>query len=61
MTAFGLLIAYYAASSGAGISAALPVLAGLGGATLSAAAGIGLLCQAPRRYTPRSDADAHPG
>ena len=56
MTALGLLIAYYTASSGAGITAALPVLAGLGGASLSAAAGIGLLCQAARRYTrPRSD------
>ncbi len=59
MTGFGLLIAYYTASSGAGITAAVPVLAGLGGATLSAAAAIGLLCGAARHYTgPGSNARA---
>ncbi len=51
MTCFGALIANYTASSGAGITAAVPVLAGLVGAALSLAAAIGLLRKHARHFT----------
>lgn len=50
MACFGLLIAYVGASSGAGVIAGLPVLAGLAGATLSLTAAVGLLGKAARDF-----------
>lgn len=43
MTCSGLLMAYGAASSGAGITAGIPVLAGLAGTALSSAAAVSIL------------------
>jgi hypothetical protein len=51
MARFGLLVADYTASSGAGIIAILPVLAGLGGSALSLAAAIVLLSRKARAFT----------
>ena len=51
MASFGVLIAYYTASAGAGITAVVPVLAGLVGATLSLIAAIALLRKHARRFT----------
>jgi hypothetical protein len=54
MTCFGMLIAYGTAAAGAGITAAVPVLAGIAGATLSVAAVAGLLRKPARRFTASS-------
>jgi hypothetical protein len=51
MACFGVLIADYTASAGAGIIAAVPVLAGLTGTALSLAATICLLLKHARRFT----------
>jgi hypothetical protein len=51
MACFGLLLAYLAASTGAGIIAGLPVTAGLVGTMLSATAAAGLLGKAARNFT----------
>jgi hypothetical protein len=51
MTFFGVLVAYYTASAGAGIIAILPVFAGLGGSVLSATAAIALLGRKARAFT----------
>jgi hypothetical protein len=51
LACFGVIVADYAASSGAGIIAAIPVLAGLGGGALSLAAAVVLLRKSARRFT----------
>jgi hypothetical protein len=51
MACFGLLVAYRAASSGADITAGIPVLAGLAGTALSSAAVVSLVRKPARRFT----------
>jgi hypothetical protein len=51
MACFGLVVAYYTASAGAGIIAILPVLAGLVGSALSVTAAIALLGTRARAFT----------
>jgi len=51
MAGFGVLVAYWTAASGAGITASAPVLAGLAGGGMSLAAAICLLLPAARRFT----------
>jgi hypothetical protein len=51
MTCFGVLIAYYTAAAGAGVTAVIPVLAGLSGSALSLAATAALLGRPARAFT----------
>ena len=51
MTCFGVLVAYYTASAGAGIIAVLPVMAGLIGSSLSLVAVLVLLGRKARAFT----------
>lgn len=44
MACFGVLIAYVTPAAGAGITAIVPVLAGIIGAAVSLVAAVGLLC-----------------
>ena len=53
MACFGVLIAYVTAAAGAGITAIVPVLAGLAGAAVSLVAAAGLLRKPARRFTAR--------
>jgi hypothetical protein len=53
MACFGVLIAYVTAAAGAGITAIVPVLAGIVGAAVSLVAAVGLLCMPARRFTAR--------
>jgi hypothetical protein len=50
MTCFGMLIAWYTASAGAGIVAVVPVLAGLTGSALSLTAATALLGRKARTF-----------
>jgi hypothetical protein len=50
MAGFGLLVAYYLATAGAGVVALLPVAAALAGSALSAAAAAALLGRAAAAF-----------